>query len=108
MGALKLITQRDLIRDLAKRWAEQYGSSYWKNDEEKQSILRKLEAADLETATAADIEAVIGNNSWTTLECDVCDLYVDAVVQCGDEPDYESSTANMCRACAIKAAEMLE
>jgi len=87
-----LITERDQIRRVADRWGEQYGGNDWKDDEEKQSIHRKLIALDKETCSAADVAAIIGNDSWSRLDCDNCDADVTAVVRMGDEPDYESRT----------------
>ena len=88
MKGPELITERDRIRTVADRWGEQYGKPYWKNDEEKQAIRRKLIALNKETCSAADVEAIIGNDSWCRLECDTCDADATSVVRMGDEPDY--------------------
>jgi len=39
--------------------------------------------------------------------CHECDARVD-VVQVGQEPDYESATANVCLVCLKKAVALLE
>ena len=56
-----------------------------------------------DTASVADVTAIIGNDSWTSLKCDECGKYVDAVVQVGEEPDYESYSAKLCKPCVYKA-----
>lgn len=104
MSAAKLITRRDVIRGIAKRWHEQYGDNPERHGPDKTEIYRGLLALDLETCSPADVEAVIGNATWTRLKCNGCGRDVDAVVQVGDEPDYESSTADLCRSCAEAAA----
>lgn len=104
----KLITQRDLIRTVAQRWRELWPSS---RDYEKAGwcestigeISRKLLALDVETATQADVDGIIGNSSWVTMYCDECGSQCTDVIQLGHEPDYGSSTANLCRSCFEEA-----
>ena len=50
------------------------------------------------------VNDIIGNQSWTQCSCSECNRDVDAVVQLGQEPDYESSTAWICRDCIKLAA----
>lgn len=45
------------------------------------------------------VNAIIGNESWTRCSCSECGRDVDAVVQLGEELDYESSTAWICKQC---------
>ncbi len=40
--------------------------------------------------------------------CDECNKYVAEVVQMGEEPDYESSTAKICAACLMAAMKLIE
>lgn len=49
------------------------------------------------------VNEIIGNQSWTRCLCNECNRDVEAVVQLGQEPDYESRTAWICRDC-IKLA----
>ena len=103
MGEPTLITQRGLIRDVARRWHEQYGDKWDGFGEDKTAIGRKLLALDVNTCSADDVKAIIGNSSWTETRCNGCGLYVDAAVSVGEPPDYESSTATLCRPC-VEAA----
>ena len=118
---MKLITQRDQIRTVAARWKEQYYHqrfhpltnrlvSHWSttySHDSTEAIYNKLAALDGETATAADIDAIVGNNSWSSVgyHCSECDTQpTDAILQIGEEPDYDSATAFLCRDCAAKVA----
>ncbi len=98
---VKIINERNQIRDVASRWREQYG-------QRKAAISERLDALDGETATAADVEAIIGNRSWTSVQaCDECKREAAAVVEIGQEPDYESRTAYICLDCINAAAALL-
>jgi hypothetical protein len=101
---MELITERDLIRNVVKAWRKQYpkGCSV-RNDK----ILYKLECLDRESATSKDVEKIIGNNSWTSIRCNECYEYTDAAVQLGEEPDYESATAMVCKNCLLKAIALI-
>jgi len=104
---MKVITQRDLIRGVARKWRKKYQP--FRDDRviyggfTKEEIADKLNALDGETATAQDVENIIGNSSWTALQCHECKKYVSEVVRVGEEPDYESATACLCQQCAERA-----
>jgi len=111
---VKVITQRDLIRGVAYSWGKQYARHMEKDPEyglatgeSYMSIHLELLALNSETATAEDVEAIIGNGSWTGLKCNECGKYPVSVIQVGDEPDYESSTAHLCALCARDAAALM-
>lgn len=106
---MELITQRGIIEGVLKRWEAQYGTG---NDEKgyginKDEIRLKLKALNLKTATAADVDAAIGNSSWTRLDCDECGAAVKEIVVAGQTPDYESSTAGLCINCVAEALELI-
>lgn len=98
---MKVITQRDRILTVADRWRRQY--SYKGVDQDKLDILKNLEALDLATCSAEDVDRVIGNNSWTCVDCNECEAKTDWVIVVGEEPDYESQTARLCRSCVQRA-----
>jgi len=96
---IKIITTRDMIRGVAERWRDQY----WNTHNKKFIDIRaQLDALNDETATLADVVAIIGNDSWTKVRCDECSQEVDWVVQVGEDPDYESHTVTVCRSCLNK------
>lgn len=53
------------------------------------------------------VEAVIGNDEWTSCTCNECGKAVDAVVRIGDEPGPDSQTTFLCRGCAARAVSVL-
>lgn len=102
----RLITQRDLIRALPANWREQYPDGGYHGHKHVQAL---LDALDLELATPEQVAAIIGNDSWTTLNCDGCDQRKPWIVQVGAAPDWESATARLCGQClaeAVKAGAM--
>lgn len=107
---LTLITKRDRIKSVAIKWESQYrgmlGNKRFRKDDTYASVLNRLEQLNLDTCTEEEVIDIIGNNSWTRLLCDNCYAEVDRIVQVGDRPAYESSTANLCQKCAANAVEL--
>lgn len=101
---MELITQRKLIQGVAATWAQQY-RHYSAGD--KRDITIKLEALDGNTATPEDVANIIGNTGWTSIKCNECDCVVIEAVRMGEEPDYESHTAHLCRQCLTMALSLL-
>lgn len=98
---MKITTRRQLIQGIAARWLSRYAPfSKWHGKEE---IYKKLVLLDGDTATCEDVNSAIGNSSWTDLRCDECHKEVDAVIQVGEELDYDSATCSLCRDC-VEAA----
>ena len=105
---MELITIRSQILEVADRWREQYAMRY-ADDLDKMKILRELEKLDKETATAKDVENIIGNTSWACKqECRECKKDYDSIVELGDLPYYESSTTWICLKCLKKAIELFD
>lgn len=97
------ITARTQIRVVASRWRAQYSKTPY-NTPDKMAIAEKLDALDPETATAEQVAAIIGNDSWARdPKCHECQEIVPMVVQVGEPMDYESNTACLCGRC-LKAA----
>lgn len=104
---MHLITERSVIREVADRWDKQYPPGTANND--RVEISKHLRVLNLETATASDLERIIGNGSWTrTPVCSECGAKEVPVVQVGQEPDYESLTAYLCRVCIEKALKLFD
>ena len=101
---MKLMSERNQVRGIAKRWRAEYGHyTDWKQD-----VSRTLEAIDDETATAAEVAAIIGNKSWAEPQtCHECGEASWDVVQVGEEPGYESATALICVHCLRKAIALV-
>lgn len=103
---MKLLSERNQVREVAERWKMQYGNT---TQPEWKAKTAALEDLDKETATAADVAEIIGNDSWACpQQCDECGARSWNVVQLGEEPDYESRTANVCFDCLAKAHQLAE
>lgn len=106
------ITRESQAKDVAERWERQYrhGSDWSQRSKigDTGKIHRDLVALG-PSPNPDDIDRIIGNSSWTDVptcsECSAPDLPL--VVQLGQEPDYESSTAWICRECLLKAVAIL-
>jgi hypothetical protein len=99
---MELITKKDLISNVSERWDMQYRGSISADKINKGNILRSEKPQ-----TEKRIIEIIGNKTWTTITCNECKREVDAVVQLGDEPDYESSTALICFDCLNAAVNLI-
>ncbi|RLI71039.1 hypothetical protein DRO91_06105, partial [Candidatus Heimdallarchaeota archaeon] len=53
------------------------------------------------------IDETIGNSSWTSVICNECNSGADFVIEVGEEADYDSATARLCKACIEKALIMV-
>lgn len=75
-----------------------------------QAIADRLRSLDPEHCTGDEVAAITGgdNSRWSKPPCDECGTEKDALVQVGQEPDYESSTASICKDCLIKALSLFE
>lgn len=104
---MKIITERDIIRSVADRWADTYETGYYANDPEKQGILKSLRMLSTTTCSVDDVNKIIGNKSWTRMRCNECTQFTNWVIQLGEEPDYESATASLCRPCFDKAVQLV-
>ena len=96
---MKVITKQSRANEAYSRWMAQYPY-------DKDGIGAKLAALG-STPDPDEVDSVIGNKSWTELYC--CSECGDRseVVELGEPPDYESSTAWICVRCLKDAAEKL-
>lgn len=112
---MRIVTQRDLIRGVAAKWAAQYHYAINKPDEDqpwptgqtKTSIWEALKALDGEVATAAQVNEIIGNSSWVALNCDECGVATEQVLMFGTS-GYESSSHGLCAKCVHAAFALWE
>jgi hypothetical protein len=68
-------TKQDRADEAPLRWAEQYARGA--NDRQKE--ITRLLAALPKPIDGAEVDRIIGNESWTRLECDGCHEDVPAV-----------------------------
>jgi len=105
---MKLITTRDRIRSVAAFWKKQYWrGGRWTHSERvnRQAIYEKLCELNTNDASVQDVERIIGNASWTNLECNECNELVGAAVEVGD--GYGASVC-LCEMCLKHALGMTE
>jgi hypothetical protein len=96
-----IITERSKILSIIDKWKEAYCSKF------DDKILNDLKKLNLNTTTAEEVNAIIGNDAWTSCECDECKQKVQKIIMVGEEPDYESRTAFLCKDCLSKAFSMM-
>lgn len=107
-----IITRQILASEAAERWRYQYseGKFGWKSTGmpvQPMDIHRSLVALG-PTPTPEQVNAVIGNSSWTRLTCNQCAKEVDSVIVVGQEQHCESYTAHLCPECLEQARKLVE
>lgn len=110
---MKLITRKIKAQSAAQDWHNQYAKDNWRWHDSKSFVtgMSKKQAYEALVAlgdnpSPEDVNKVIGNTSWTDCLCNDCGKLVEEVVQLGQEPDYDSATANICFVCLYKAIEL--
>jgi hypothetical protein len=96
---MELITRHTKAAGAADAWMRQYGGTDFNGIGAKLRTLGPSPEPD-------EVTKVVGNDSWVQVRCTECEQEVYAVVQVGQEPDYDSSTAWLCADCIWKAATM--
>ena len=76
---MKLIKQRDVIREVVDAFARTFAqhmdnAEIFPDGETPRAKLARLKELDLETCEAAAVDAIVGNQSWTWVECDECEM----------------------------------
>lgn len=103
--SISIYTVSDAVASVARRHREQY-QGYDPDDclADGRSIV-EIQAAIEEAGNDKEaIDAAIGNDSWTTVTCDVCDETVSAVVQFNTG---EWRPADICEKCLAQAKTLL-
>lgn len=101
-----LITRLQVAASVKDRFAQQYGPDFHSYPFGNSAQIHKQLVMLGDSPSVESIEAMMPG--WTRLTCDDCGQDAEAVVQVGQEPDFESSTAALCRACAAMAYKLFE
>jgi hypothetical protein len=105
-----LNTERAKVRRVAEHWRAQYPVG--KQDRysfDPDAVCAKLQALDVDTATAEDVEHIVGNKSWCgPCECNQCGKTTYHTITLGEPRNYESATATLCLWCLREAVKALE
>lgn len=105
---IKHLRLRDLIKTVADRWKSHYlrEGGWYVGGGDKSVIYEDLLKLDLETASSKDVADVIGNDSWTNLECCHCSAYVDEVIFLNGVASSEYGGSMFCRVCISDAYQV--
>lgn len=103
---MKVVTHRQLIRDIAQR----IKSTYARSLQRYPAMFVDLEALDKETCSEADVDAVTNkhgfSNGWARKPvCSVCGEPKDAVAVVAEDVCYK---ACVCSECALKAVAAIQ
>jgi len=98
---MRLLSEREEIRTVAKWWQRQYGN--------QNELGIRLAGLDGETATIQDVSDIIGTSSWAQQPCcDECKNKSWDCVELGEEMAYGNNTAWICLSCLRKAVALAE
>ena len=96
---MELITKQSLIDTVGLNWQKHYPENFeLTGGEFSNKILEKLEKLPA-TRTEEDIAKVIGNYSWTEINCEECGESVDEVI-------VFTEAAKICKRCLKKALDL--
>lgn len=96
-----IVTRQMLASKAAVNWQDQYKTPQWRHTDKMGTLVELVALGP--TPTPEQVNAVIGNSSWTRLVCNQCSKEVDTVIVVGQVQDYESSTASLCITCLEQA-----
>ena len=107
---MKIITRQSLAEAAKDSWFNQYRSEIKYGS--AKPTLAPNGCADvynnlcaIEDVTPEKVNDIIGNDSWTKVSCDQCGKFVDAIIELGEESDYESRTVHICFDCMVAAMD---
>jgi hypothetical protein len=106
---MELITRQLLAKKVAEAWKSQYfkGNKGWAytitGDADR--IYNKLVALGNNPNPDA-VDSIIGNNSWTRIECDVCHESNFSLVEF-DIPNHDDDKVQICADCIDKAYHLI-
>lgn len=94
---MKLVTRQILANGVTERWLRQYPKKDYEGCEKWIIYERLVSLGD--NPNPDDVNKVIGNNSWTSIECDICGRSVDKAI----EADVSGYDSHICFNCIDKA-----
>ena len=109
---MELITQQNIVADRIAWFLTsdtppyRAGRPFW-GDERGRDVAGELRALDPGTATVDQVNEILGRDMVYRLECNECGEVAEALVQIGEEPNYETNTAYVCRACLERALRLV-
>lgn len=105
---ITVTTRRDKIQAIAaaydKQYSRHYGEPFLAGGRDPYETTLALRKLNLATCTPAEVDAVMGNDSWTELKCEHCEEPNDLLVTLAGP--YE--TVSLCPGCVNSAAQAIE
>ena len=107
---IKAVNKRMRISGVAERYKNvQYNdrTGEWSYGKEREEIYNKLKSLPI-TADNKDVDLIIGNDSWTSLTCEICGRSRDSVAILESEHgEIETSICESCLSVALYAINNL-
>lgn len=101
---MRYISERERIKQGIESFMATYSGGMY--GEEWKNVSKVLKNFDPETVTKEEVDRTIGDTSWTEHKCSECGDYYSEIFMLGEEPDYESNTAYLCRGCMQEAINL--
>ena len=112
---MKRITERDRILSVAEAWDALYSINIegvpprpdnpLASGDTARQISERLHKLNLKKVKASTVNNVIGNDSWTTVQCGVCTERVPAVVAVYSEDEF---AIKICESCLNLAKRVIQ
>ena len=105
---MELITERSRIKGVADAWDAQYGPEFRPTHSgSSKETSEKLHALNLSKVSAATVNKIIGNDSWTRIVCYECQKPVTKVAVLYN-PGDGSAAFEICESCATKVKTLFK
>lgn len=106
---MEIITSRILILNILKDYKIYYKSNKYNEDIDFDEKYIKLSELNLENAKIEWIDDIMGNDSWTHIQCSECRKSSEWVIMLGKyTEDYDDCSCYLCRECFNKAIKMVD
>ena len=107
---MRVLSEREMVKQAIHNWVSSYGTDRtYGADKRGRKVGAELLAMDQDSATAEQVQEIIGNESWARkARCNNCGSVTWDLVELGEPRDYESATACVCRDCLTEALRMLD
>lgn len=104
MKPFRIIDLQDHINNVGIRFKIQY-----KNDKEKIKIGEQIDLMP-NPKSKEEIDKLIGNSSWTTIRCYVCEESVNKLVGIYSKSfeEFDNNCIHICKKCINKAKKLID
>ncbi len=107
---INIIYKQDKLNKVPTTWDSVYlgNNGKWEFRKEKQEISKKLHKLT-SPIQESDVINIIGNNSWTSFECDICEIEANKLINFSSDfyDAYNNWETNICESCLEKALQRI-